>query len=372
MAKIVLKKTYQPFSNIWRGSDMSGKIAFIMAHPSDVYLFRYLIEKLKSDGYKSVIFVRERENMVKYLLNTFKLSYIELPPARYTMWSRMTSLLKTDIILYRYIKKLNPELMVGRLSPYFAQVSFLTGKKFIAFEDSEPITLNFLLTIPFTDTVVTPESFKLNLKTNHLRVNSYKELAYLHPNYFKPDPAVYRWLNIRPDEKFVVLRFNAFDSYHDVGRKGFSLRDKYELIDRLKNYAHVFISSELPLPKDLKKYELKVPKEKMHSVLYYAHLLVGDTGTIVTEAACLGTPAVRCSSLVGPNDMSNFIELEKKYGLISNYSSPKKAIEKAVEIIKRDNIKEVWAEKRKKLLNEKIDLTAYMHNLIVKYMGEQT
>ena len=348
------------------------KMAFIMAHPSDVYLFKYVINMLENEGYEYIVFVKERENIVKYLLDAFGFKYIELPPAKYTMASRAVNLLQTNIVLYKYIKKLNPDLMVGRLSPYFAQISFLTRKRFIAFEDSEPITLNFLLTIPFTDTVITPETFKINLKTNHLRVNSYKELAYLHPNYFKPDQRIYRWLKIKLGEKFVVLRFNAFDSYHDVGRKGFSLKDKYELINRLKNYAHVFISSELPLPNDIKEYELKIPKEKMHSVLYYAHLLVGDTQTSTTEAACLGTPAIRCNSFVGPNDMSNFVELEKKYGLIFNYSSPKKAIEKAVEIVKRDNIKEEWAEKRKILLKDKTDLTAYMHNLILKYVGEET
>jgi predicted glycosyltransferase len=45
---------------------------------------------------------------------------------------------------------------------------------------------------------------------------------------------------------------------------------------------------------------------------------------MTTEAAVLGTPAIRCNSFVGKRDMGNFIELEKKYGLIFNFDSVEK------------------------------------------------
>ena len=58
--------------------------------------------------------------------------------------------------------------------------------------------------------------------------------------------------------------------------------------------------------------------------------------------------------------MGNFLELENRYGLIYNYSNPKDAINKAKNLIKMNNLKEEWLEKRRSLLEDKIDSTAFM------------
>ena len=86
---------------------------------------------------------------------------------------------------------------------------------------------------------------------------------------------------------------------------------------------------------------------------------------MTTEAAVLGTPAIRFNSFVGKQDMGNFVELEEKYGLIFNYNDPKLAIEKAVELVKREDLKETWDEKRKTLLREKTDFTAVIVQLVL-------
>jgi predicted glycosyltransferase len=96
-------------------------------------------------------------------------------------------------------------------------------------------------------------------------------------------------------------------------------------------------------------------------------MLVGDTQTSTTEAACLGTPAVRCNSFVGKNDMSNFIELENIYDLIFNFNIPEKAIEKSIELIQEQDLKEKWINKKERLLKNKIDVTAFMTWFIEDY-----
>jgi len=101
--------------------------------------------------------------------------------------------------------------------------------------------------------------------------------------------------------------------------------------------------------------------------LCYAKMLVGDSQTMTTEAGVLGTPAIRCNSFVGENDMGNFIELEQKYSLIFNYDDPNKAMEKAVELIQKPNLKEEWKKKREQLLKDKIDVTAFMVWFIENY-----
>lgn len=112
---------------------------------------------------------------------------------------------------------------------------------------------------------------------------------------------------------------------------------------------------------------LSRPPRKMHDVLHYASLLVGDTQTSTTETACLGTPAVRCNSFVGPQDMGNFAELGQMYGLIFNFADPEEAIEESIELIQRPNIKQKWAIKREKILQDRVDVTAFMTWFIENY-----
>ena len=96
-------------------------------------------------------------------------------------------------------------------------------------------------------------------------------------------------------------------------------------------------------------------------------MLIGDTQTMATEAGILGTPAIRCNSFVGENDMGNFIELEKKYDLIYSYRDQDEALNKALELLKDDNLKREWAKKIERLLNEKIDVTKFMVEFIENY-----
>jgi predicted glycosyltransferase len=194
-------------------------------------------------------------------------------------------------------------------------------------------------------------------------------MAYLHPNYFKPDPSIMADLGVNPGERYAVLRFNIFDAVHDIGRSGFTTEDKYELVKELGKHARVFISPEGDLPGDLERYRLPVNYNRIHSVLYYASLLVTDTQTMTTEAAILGSPAVRCNNFVGPGDAGNFIELENKYDLIYSFRSTQQAKEKAIQLIRQDDLKEQWRHKSNRLLKDKIDLTQFMADFIEHFPG---
>jgi predicted glycosyltransferase len=88
---------------------------------------------------------------------------------------------------------------------------------------------------------------------------------------------------------------------------------------------------------------------------------------MTTEAAMLGTPAIRYNSFVGENDMLNFIELEEKYGLVFNYNDSEKALQKAIELVQSPDLKEIWRQKRDIMLNNKIDVTSFMTWFIENY-----
>jgi len=77
-----------------------------------------------------------------------------------------------------------------------------------------------------------------------------------------------------------------------------------------------------------------LPVEAIHDLLAFADCYVGDSQTMATEAALLGTPAVRTSAFVGDDDMSNFRELETEYGLLQSFADEDAAIDRAVAFLK--------------------------------------
>jgi uncharacterized protein len=272
---------------------------------------------------------------------------------------------------HKELRKFKPDIVTG-MGVYDAFAAFLLGAKCIEFDDSEPnvnkisYSIQFKLYLPFVDVIITPESFMDHLGKKQIRVNSFKELAYLHPNYYRPDKGIKELLGLRENEEYALLRFNAFDAVHDFRIVGFSDSDKVLLVRELEKYARVFISSEAGVPDEIKDCVMKIPKSRIHDAIYYAKMMVADTGTMVTEAACLGTPAIMLHSSV--KKFGNFVELENKYELIFGYDhESNQAIEKAVELIKNPNLKEEWKARREKLLSDKIDMTQYMVDFIENY-----
>ncbi|AKB63324.1 DUF354 domain-containing protein [Methanosarcina mazei] len=354
-------------------------IAFFINTPAQAHLMKNIIKKLESKDHKVLILAREYGETVN-LLEHFKFNYfIYTNVSNCGKYRKICNLPFSVFNSYNFLRKYKPDLLVGAgLECVYTALPL--NSKCILFSDSMPINesiyvkTQFLLCKPFMDTIITPDavvtpgSSNKSLGSKHIKINSYKELAYLHPNNFVPDDSIYKLLGLDKDEEFVLLRFNAFDSVHDFGGvTGFSVDDKRELVNKLSKHAKVFISSELVLPPDLKKYLLDVPKYRIHDVLNYAKLVVADTGTMVTEAAVLGTPAIRFSSNAGNKDLGIFVELSNKYDLIYTYDDPEMAITKAVELIRRQNLKNEWKSKKEVLLNDKIDLSLFVEWFIEEF-----
>jgi uncharacterized protein len=127
----------------------------------------------------------------------------------------------------------------------------------------------------------------------------------------------------------------------------------------------VFISAEGSLPEDLIAYKLPIAPHRIHNALYYAQMVVSDTGTMTVESAILGTPGVICSSSAPL--YSNFLELENKYGLMYVFNESEKAIARAIELIQQPDLKEQWAQKRRVMLADKKDIAGFMIDFIGNY-----
>jgi len=205
---------------------------------------------------------------------------------------------------------------VSQVDPAAVHAARVVGARAVVFDDSEHERLVAGLTHRFADVVCTPSGFDRDVP-NQRRYDGFHELAYLHPNRFTPDPAALQRHGVDPESSYAVVRFVAWDAHHDLGRRGFSPAGKQQLVERLDEHGTVYVTAE---GEPRRRWADPLPVEAIHDLLAFADCYVGDSQTMATEAAVLGTPAVRTSAFVGDDDMSNFRELETEYGLLQSFA----------------------------------------------------
>lgn len=339
------------------------KILFNIGHPAHVHLFKNAIRSLESKGHECLITVINKDVSIK-LLQKEGFRYLIVGQAKRTVFGKALETLIIETRLLKIVSDFKPQLLVGGVGNiYVAHVGKLSRIPSIVFDDTEHSKLELLLMLPFVSTILTPNSYMINLGKKQVRYKGFHELAYLHPNYFKPNPAVLADIGLTENDRFIIVRFVSWQASHDVGQHG--ILNKIWLVKELERFGRVLITSEGKISPELSSYKVKISPDKMHDLLYYASLYIGEGATMASEAAVLGTPSVYISSLVG--SMGNFLELESTFDLLYSYKSGDAALEKAREILGDPNSKKIWKEKRERLLGEKIDLTSYMVQNVEKY-----
>ncbi|MCK4889664.1 MAG: DUF354 domain-containing protein, partial [Candidatus Aminicenantes bacterium] len=298
----------------------------------------------------------------KELLGNYGFDFIELGSKKDSLFMKGVSQLKYNWRILNLIKKNNIDIGIGT-SLTLAHVSKLSKLKSIILDDDDDDVQPLMTKYghPFADYVLSPDVLEgKRKKKDTLYYPGYHELAYLHPNHFKPDPDVLKEIGMNVGENYFILRFNAFKAHHDVGVEGLSLENKRKLINLLKKEGEIFITTEKEIDSEFKKYQLKVSPEKIHSLMYYATMLIGDSQTMTSEAAVLGTPAIRSNSFVGK--ISYLEEEEQKYALTYGFKPDQfeEMIIKIEELLAQQDLNGVWAKKRDRMLSDKIDVTSFL------------
>jgi predicted glycosyltransferase len=331
------------------------KVLIDIGHPAHVHFFKNIAWAMEKNGHEVLVTAREKDVTVE-LLESYGFKYEVLSRMGTGKGNLMKEWAGRDIKLLKIARKFNPDFLTGILNPCVAHVAWLMHKKSLIFTDTEHAKLANRATLPFADMVFTPTAYARDVGKKQVRYNGYHELAYLHPAYFHPDPDFLSSLNIDKDERIIVLRFVSWGASHDVGQHG--VTNKLEMVREFEKHGKVFISSEQKLEPELDKYRIHVRPDKLHDLLYYASLYVGDGGTTAVESAILGTPSIYVSSLVGT--MGNFTELEDKYGLMYSFNDSGQALRKGLEILGNKQAKQEWGIKKDQLIRDKIDVTGFV------------
>jgi uncharacterized protein len=327
------------------------RVFVTIQHPAHVHFFRNAIAELESEGHDVHVFAREKEMAVE-LLQRYDISHEVLAGTA----SGLSQLARVQAtyearLLHRAVR-LKPDVITAIGGVAAAHVAKLVGARSAVFYDTEHAKLIQNLAFPFADAVYTPDCYTGSVGPKQVRYPGYHELAYLHPDRFTPDPSVFSNLGLDPEDAFVVLRLIEWGASHDVGQGGFD--NVHDAVSQLEaTGAEVLITSEGSLPSALESRRATVDPRRMHDLLAYADLFVGEGATMAAESAVLGTPAIYVNTLT----MGYTDELDERYGLLFNCQEDDRharALEKAVEILEGDDD---WQERRKRLLADKIDTT---------------
>ena len=337
-------------------------------HPGHIHLFKNLIYLLKSEGIKVFVTIKDVDNLKK-LLQLYNIDYILIGKKSDSIKGKFFNQIKYVKELVKLINKNDIMLGIG-VSITLAHASKLSKMVSLILDDDdsavEPLFAKFAH--PFADYLISPDVLNFERKRkNHLTYAGYHELAYLHPNRFKPDLNVLNESGLDNNEPFFILRFNAFKAHHDVGAKGLTVNQKRELISMLNKKGKIFITSEKEIEPEFEIYKIKISPDKIHSLIHFASLLIGDSQTMTYEEAVLGTPYLRCNSFVGK--ISYLEEEEHKYGLTFGFLPENYAglLTKAQELLNIKNLKSIWQDKKLTLISDKIDVTAFLFWLITNY-----
>jgi predicted glycosyltransferase len=333
------------------------KILIDIGHPAHVHFFRHAISRLLGEGHEVLITSRDKEIAIQ-LLDGLCLPHKPL--------SRMggggivalgKELLQRNWALFKEVRRFKPDVMAAIGGIFIAQVGFLTRTPSLVFYDTENATLQNALTYPFASLVLVPRCYGAWLpEKRHVRYPGYHELAYLHPDYFTPDRTIAEANGLAQEGDTFFVRVVSWQANHDLAERGWSPALLKRLVAKLAEQGKVLISAEGELDAELAPYCYDGDVNQVHHVLAFCRAFVGESATMASECAVLGTPAVYAANTGrGYTD-----EQEARYGLVRNvFQLEWELIADALDQL-LSQPREHWSEARQQLLADTLDVTDFI------------
>lgn len=341
-----------------------------ITHPKHIHMFKHFIWLMEARGHKTLCLVNDKE-LVSFFLEQYGFNSIYIGKNKAKLSAKLMQipglLLKTLLISLSF----KPDMYIGQAFMHFAYVSRLLRKPFLILEDTEVAKQLHRFVIPFSDVVFTTSYFQRSLGRKEIKLKCNYELFYLHPGYFKPNPEALGFFDLKPGDKFTIVRFVSWEAYHDIGISGLSKENKIKAVETFAKHGRVLLSSETDPPEELKQYQVKIMPDKMHDLMYYATLYYGESATMAAESACLGTPSI----YLDEHGRGYTDEMEELYGLLYNYKTSEQdqfdSIAKGDELLQKQDIKAEWQHKRELMLKDKLDINAFLVWFVEEYPGSE-
>jgi len=170
-------------------------------------------------------------------------------------------------------------------------------------------------------------------------------------------------------DRYFIIRIVSLTAGHDIEGKDRGITGPVldKIITKLQKHGKIIISSEDRLPKFYEKYRFDFEPNLMHHLMFYADLFIGDSQSMCAEAGLLGTPFIRYNDFVGKIGYLNDIENNFKLGFGIKPGNEKQ-LEKTIDnLLENDKLKQIWQQKRDRLISQKIDFTDFITKLFDNY-----
>jgi len=336
------------------------KVMFSVDHPAWAHQFHSIVERLRAHGDEVLVLAIDKDGAAE-LLRSYNIPYV--------LCAKGTgkNIIEKGWLFFRlcgnhalHALRFRPDILIGRASPMMAFAAWACRKPHLLYEDTEVSKFSLNICKRFSSKIITPRTFLTDLGPKQERVDTYKELFYLHPDVFTPDREALKEVGFNPDEPYVLVRFVAWNASHDVGKHGLSDAEQLSLVQRLETAGvRVWVSSEKPLSPELEPYRLRTPYAMAHHVLAFARLVFSEGATMASEAAVLGVHALYVNVIQSGSTR----EQSERFHLLYNYNEGddryEQALAKALELLSDPNLEREGQEKRRKLLAEKVDINDY-------------
>lgn len=289
------------------------KVGLFVNTPAQFHFFRPFVGVLRGRGHEPLVVARHSPE-TKSLLEESGLQHVRYATPAHGKWGKLAQLPRDVAAARRVLKERQVEVVAG-----FGVYDVLSAASLrvpsVCFTDTEAryhgmgLRIQYATFARFASAIVTPTWFGESLGPRQVRIRAFKEVAYLHPDRFRPDQDPKGLGGLALDEPYAFVRLSAHGALHDAGHEGLQGETLLRLLAALEERMRVWVSFEGGAPAGLERYAAPMEKRRIHDVLYHAALVVGDSGSIPAEAALLGTPSLRFTTRAPDLDMGGFREL---------------------------------------------------------------
>jgi len=352
------------------------KILIDILHPADVNFFKNAINILKEKSNDIIITFRHRGKIIELLKSELQNEqFIPVGQHHDSILGKVFSFATRNFNLLMFLRKNNFDLctsygfFVGIASYFYRMPSVLFG------DDYEYKLAHFLSEFS-GDYFIIPASVPSTGK-NILKYKGFKELAYLHPNYFKPDRKVLEQYGITPNN-YVFIRevSRASLNYKNLRQMGLP-----EIIWNLNNLGlDVVLSLEDKTRADSLKDKciiLEEPVDDIFSLMHFALFTISSGDSMARESCLVGTPTI----YTGGRDMAVNKELIER-GCMFKADNEKQLNVAMTNIIEKDikeetkrtiekAVKYEWMDTTKVILDILTGVANKDESLLERYKVEQ-
>jgi len=195
------------------------RILVDLGHPAHFHLLKHAIVHLRRDN--DVVVVARQKDCLPDLLAQENIPFHLVPRRGLGLAALGGEALRALALGLRLAWRKPFDLLIGN-SIVIGPLARMTGGISVVFneDDCRAVPLQAFLAYRPAHYVVTPRCLKFeNYGLKHLTYGGYEEMAYLHPNRFRPDPSVRGELGLGDGERFFVVRLVASSPTTTSGRR---------------------------------------------------------------------------------------------------------------------------------------------------------